>query len=81
MVKVVHISEINTAELFPSREFLLGDGKGDWFVVADDELYLGRYVEKDDAESHASSLVGDAPTDEQVEAALKFAQEIEDDKS
>lgn len=56
MVRVVHISQVDTQELFKTRGFLLGDNKGDWFVE-DGNIYLGRYVDKERAQEHADSLV------------------------
>lgn len=81
MVRVIHISEItSTKDLFEMRQFMLGDSDGEWFVV-DDDLFLGRYVDKYMAEEHASSLTDDKlTTTEELETALQFAKELEDDK-
>ncbi len=81
MVTVVHISEVDTEELFKTKQYLLGDNTGDWFVVAEGDLYLGRYEDKERAEWHAASVDGDPSTDEELELALKFAKGVEDDNS
>lgn len=78
MVKVIHLSVVNTTELFKTREFMLGDNAGEWFVV-DDDLYLGRYIDKFRAEEHAARLDGPTPSEEEFQAALKFAEELSDD--
>lgn len=59
MTKVIHISEVNTEELFKTRAFMLGDAKGDWFVESDG-TYLGRYTDKRRAQEHADSFAENA---------------------
>jgi hypothetical protein len=54
-VKVINISEIDSSELFLTRQFMLGDDSGPWFVV-DGDLYLGRYEDKFTADEHADTL-------------------------
>jgi hypothetical protein len=57
MNKVIHISKIDTKELFETKAYLLGTPQsGDWFVVSGDTLYLGRYEAKENAQEHADSL-------------------------
>lgn len=83
MAKVVHLSEIkDTSELFSMRSLLLGNDSGDWFVI-DDDLVLGRWIEKSDAQDHANALINDTPESDKVmadklAAALEFAEGLED---
>lgn len=37
MAKVLHISDVDMADLFECRSHLLGDPKGKWFVVDDED--------------------------------------------
>lgn len=54
-VTVVHYNQICKRSLLSSKQFMLGDGEGKWFVVCDGML-LGRYVDRDDALEHARSI-------------------------
>lgn len=73
MLKVLHISEINTKEMFETKQYMLGDNTGEWFVV-DDDVYLGRYVSKEDAEEHVQNLSVDEIDQEDLSVeALKKA--------
>jgi len=80
MVRVIHLSEItNTKDLFEMRQFMLGDSEGEWFVI-DDDLFLGRYIDKFRAEEHAAALIDDKDSSpEELEAALQFAKGLSDD--
>lgn len=57
MYKVVKLSEVDTAAAFQLNQYLLGDKDGQWWVVdVTDDSPLGRYNDKHDAESHATTL-------------------------
>lgn len=75
MVIVINISEIDTAKVFQIREFLLGNNAGNWFVV-DDNVYLGRYVDKTDAQEHANSLNNRPYDDRPIEELITDAEEV-----
>lgn len=63
MIKVVHLSEIeDTSVLFEFRFFMLGD-QGNWFVIDEDGTPLGRYSNKEYAQSHADDCSEENPTD------------------
>ncbi len=57
-VRVVHeydLSKKVRENLEGFFEFLIGDESGDWYVV-DEDIALGRYVEKSRAQEHADTL-------------------------
>ncbi len=55
-VRVRYITEVSTQDLFRMKQFLLGGGKGNYFVVDSDGTPYGRYENYEDAEEHANAL-------------------------
>jgi len=61
-IRVVNIDEVNTPDLFIAKSVLLGQDRGRWFVVDENGTPFGRYINKEDADSHAEALNDDSPS-------------------
>lgn len=78
MFKILHISEINTDKMFETKKWTFGDKKGCWFVVSENDYYLGRYINKADAEEHIRDLL--EPENDEIEfseSAKNWLEEID----
>jgi hypothetical protein len=77
--KVVHISDIDTEQLFQTNQYLLGDKTGNWFIVSED-IILRRFEDKNEALEEAKEL-NETPIDPKlanmtVEELLKHADDL-----
>ncbi|HLD91566.1 MAG TPA: hypothetical protein VI911_11265 [Patescibacteria group bacterium] len=76
--KMVYIGEIDSKSVFETKQYFLGDNRGSWFVVAGKDVYLARYIDKQDAEEHVNALNdGYDPTEEELQEALGYSNELE----
>jgi hypothetical protein len=81
--RVVKIDEVNSAHLFLTNSLLLGDGKGDYFVVDEEGTPFGRYEHFLDAKEHCDNLnepqdinLANKSTDELIANAYKLLKDI-----
>ncbi len=56
MSKVVNIADYKDPLLFSLRDFMLGDKEGQWLVIANSGLPVGRYIDRTAAEEHAANI-------------------------
>lgn len=75
--KVVHLSEAPTADLFRSKDELLGDGKGSYLVMDGEGIVYGRYVQKEVAQEHADNLNDPIPLPDDFDL-VKFLSDTQE---
>lgn len=77
MFKIASISEVDSKLLFKLKQYLLGDETGDYFVIDESGMPVGRYIYKESAQSHADNL-NDKQSNYSEEEAIIIAKDIVD---